>query len=56
MPQPLGPGASVSLGLTVELPSVAGDYQLSTTLVQESFAWFDELDPDCVLITPVRVS
>ncbi len=56
LPEPLAPGASVSVGLTVELPSVAGVYQLATTLVQESFAWFDELDPQCVLITPVRVT
>jgi FkbM family methyltransferase len=55
LPTPLGPGGSVTLDMTVELPSVAGNYRLATTLVQESFAWFDELNPDCVLLTPVRV-
>jgi FkbM family methyltransferase len=54
-PEPLGPGRSVTLDLTVELPAAPGEYQLSTTLVQEAFAWFDELNPDCALVTPVHV-
>ncbi len=56
LPVPLGPGAAVTLDVTVELPAVPGEYQLVTTLVQEAFAWFDELNPGCVRVTPVIVS
>jgi hypothetical protein len=54
LPTPLGPGQSVTLDITVQLPTTAGAYQLATTLVQESFAWFDELNPECRLLTPVH--
>jgi FkbM family methyltransferase len=56
LPAPLGPGRSVTVDMTVELPAVSGSYQLATTLVQEAFAWFDELNPECTLLTPMRVA
>jgi hypothetical protein len=55
LPTPLGPGRSVTVDLTVELPALPGEYQLAVTLVQEAFAWFDELNPDCTLMVPMRV-
>jgi FkbM family methyltransferase len=55
LPSPLGPGRSVTVDVTVELPHRAGEYQLAVTLVQEAFAWFDELNPDCTLLVPMRV-
>ncbi len=51
---PLGPNGSVTLDTTVELPAEPGAYTLAVTLVQEAFAWFDELDPHCVLRIPVQ--
>ena len=47
LPAPLRPGASVPVGVTVELPAVPGRYTLVLTLVQEQFAWLDDLDPGC---------
>ena len=47
LPAPLAPGASVRVAATVQLPAIPGDYQLSITMVQEHFAWFDEIDPHC---------
>lgn len=44
LPAPLAPGASVRLDATVQLPAVPGDYELRFTLVQEHFAWLDEID------------
>lgn len=55
LPSPLGPGRSVTVDVTVELPSLPGEYQLAVTLVQDAFAWFDELNADCTLLVPMRV-
>jgi FkbM family methyltransferase len=44
LPAPLAPGASVRLAATVQLPAVPGDYELHLTMVQEHFAWLDEID------------
>jgi hypothetical protein len=33
--------------MVVQLPPQPGGYELVVTLVQERFAWFDELDPRC---------
>jgi len=56
LPAPLGPGQSVALDVKVELPAVAGEYVVSITLVQEAFAWFDELNPRCSGRVSVRVA
>jgi hypothetical protein len=53
---PLAPGAAASLDVTVVLPEAPGEYQVAITLVQEAFAWFDDLNPACRLFIPVRVS
>lgn len=45
--EPLGPGRSAAFDATVQLPAGPGRYELVVTLVQESIAWFDELDPRC---------
>ena len=56
LPAPLGPGAAVSLVATVQLPAVSGEYELSITLVQEHFAWLDEIDPRCTARLPAIVT
>jgi hypothetical protein len=54
-PRPLGPKRSVGLDLTVQLPAVAGRYHLAVTALQESIAWFDELEPTCDVRIPAEV-
>ena len=54
LPAPLRPGASVRVDATVQLPAVAGDYELCLTMVQEHFAWLDEIDPGCTARLPGR--
>ncbi len=56
LPAPLAPGASVRVGVTVQMPAVPGSYELSITLVQEHFAWLDEIDPRCAARVPVNVT
>jgi FkbM family methyltransferase len=45
--EPLAPGGSTAVGVTVELPGSPGRFTLVLTLVQEHFTWFDDLDPGC---------
>jgi hypothetical protein len=33
------------VSIAVRLPQRPGEYNLALTLLQESFAWFDDLDP-----------
>ena len=54
--EPLGPGRSTAFDAIVQLPAVAGRYVLVVTLVQESIAWFDEVDPRCAVRVPGTVS
>lgn len=56
LPAPLAPGASVRLAATVQLPAIPGDYDLSITMVQEHFAWLDEIDPRCSARVPATVT
>jgi FkbM family methyltransferase len=42
---PLAPGATGTVKIAVRLPRAPGEYRLALTLLQESFAWFDDLDP-----------
>ena len=44
LPAPLAPGASVRLRRHRAAAAVPGDYELCLTLVQEHFAWLDEID------------
>lgn len=53
--EPLRPGASATLDVLVALPEKPGDYLLSFSLVQEAFAWFDELDPALAVSLPLKV-
>ena len=46
-PSPVGPGQRTTLPMLVELPAARGTHTLVVTLVQEAFAWLDELDPSC---------
>jgi methyltransferase FkbM-like protein len=55
LPEPLAPGASVRLDATVELPPTPGAYELCLTMVQEHFAWLDEVDGRCTGRIPVTV-
>jgi hypothetical protein len=56
LPAPLKPGASTPLDATVQLPAVPGDYELCLTLVQEHFAWLDEIDERCTVRLPATVT
>jgi hypothetical protein len=53
---PVPPGGSASLRVAVELPPSPGRYELAITLVQEAFAWFDDLDPACTARLVANVS
>lgn len=53
---PLAPGATVALDAAVVLPDTPGDYEVVFTLVQEAFAWFDDLNPACTVALPTRVT
>lgn len=53
--EPLRPGATATLDMLVALPDKPGDYLLSFSLVQEAFAWFDELDPALAFTLPLEV-
>ncbi len=55
LPEPLAPGRSVRVDTTVELPTAPGDYQLCFTMVQEHFAWLDDIDDRCTGRIPVTV-
>jgi FkbM family methyltransferase len=52
---PVRPHGWGDVDLTVELPPVAGHYELVVTLVQEAFAWLDDLDPKCTARVGMRV-
>ncbi|HEV7862439.1 MAG TPA: FkbM family methyltransferase [Acidimicrobiia bacterium] len=54
--EPLAPGRSAQLGVTVELPDAPGRYTLVLTLVQERFAWLDEIDAGCTARLPATVA
>jgi FkbM family methyltransferase len=56
LPAPLAPGASVRVAATVQLPAVPGNYELSITMVQEHFAWLDDIDPRCTARVPATVT
>jgi FkbM family methyltransferase len=55
-PKPLGPGQEVHLDVTVQLPAEAGEYEVALTLVQEHFAWLDEIDARCTARVPATVT
>ena len=55
LPRPLGPGDSANVEVTVQLPAAPGAYELSLTLVQEHFAWLDEIDARCTARLPAKV-
>lgn len=56
LPAPLAPGATVGVAVTVQLPAIPGDYELSITMVQEHFAWLDEIDGRCAARVPATVT
>lgn len=56
LPAPVAPGASVRMAATVQLPAIPGDYELSITMVQEHFAWLDEIDGRCTARVPATVT
>lgn len=55
-PTPVAPGRSTRLGVTVELPTGPGCYTLVLSLVQEGFAWLDDLDAGCRARLPATVA
>jgi hypothetical protein len=54
-PAPLAPGQRTELQLAVALPPAPGDYVLVFALVQEGYAWSDELRPDLARRVALRV-
>jgi hypothetical protein len=54
--KPLAPGATAALDVAVALPETPGDYEVALTLVQEAFAWFDDLNAECTLALPARAT
>ncbi|HET7489712.1 MAG TPA: FkbM family methyltransferase [Acidimicrobiales bacterium] len=55
LPRPLRPGAAGTAVLGVDLPARPGHYELTVTLVQERYAWFDDLDAALVARVAVEV-
>lgn len=55
-PSPLGPMRSATFDIVVLAPEVPGDYTLVFSLVQERFAWADELRPDIAVRVAATVS
>lgn len=51
----LAPGALTTIALAVHFPVEPGTYVLCLTLVQENYAWFDELDPSLRCLVPGAV-
>jgi len=49
----LRPGPCV---IAVRLPKAPGEYRLALTMLQESFAWFDDLDPSLRLMLTGRAA
>jgi hypothetical protein len=53
---PAWPGAESFYSMRVVAPGTPGDYVLRATLMQESWRWFDALDPAVCAESPVRVT
>jgi FkbM family methyltransferase len=53
--EPLGPGQATIVDLMVAMPERPGFYTLVFALVQEAFAWFDDLDPGLGIPLPVVI-
>lgn len=54
--EPLAPGGSARVSVPVTLPTSGGRHTLELTLVQEFFAWLDDVDPACAARLPVVVT
>jgi hypothetical protein len=53
---PLAPGATGRVKIAVRLPKTPVEYHLALTMLQESFAWFDDLDPALRLVLTGRAA
>lgn len=53
---PVPPGGSATVPVSVHLPFEPGSYVLQVTLVQETYAWLDEIDPSCRTLVPADVA
>ena len=56
LPRPVAPGETVTVTAEVVFPPDPGSYTLAVTLVQELWAWLDEIDPSCRVEVGVEVS
>jgi FkbM family methyltransferase len=52
---PIAPGTQATISLSVVAPEEPGDYELAFCLVQEGYAWFDQLKPELGVSLPVAV-
>lgn len=55
LPEPIAPGGAATIDLAVEVPATPGEYELVFSLVQEGYAWFDQLRPELGVVLPVLV-
>ena len=52
---PIAPGDQAAINLAVAVPDEPGDYELVFCLVQEGYAWFDQLRPELGVTLPAVV-
>ncbi|MFN8124733.1 MAG: FkbM family methyltransferase [Thermoleophilia bacterium] len=53
---PLAPGESRRLAVELSAPGTPGEYSVAIALVQEHFAWLDDLGPESAVRFPVTVT
>jgi FkbM family methyltransferase len=56
LPVPIGPRRTANIPLTVQGPTEPGRYELAFSLLQEQFAWCDQLRPDLAVKLPVTIT
>jgi hypothetical protein len=56
LPVPIGPRRSANISLTVQAPTEPGPYELVFSLLQEQFAWCDQLRPDLAVKLAVAIT
>ena len=56
LPEPLAPGRAAAVTAVVDVPTEPGRYTLVLTLVQDGFAWLDDVDPACCARLPAVIA
>jgi FkbM family methyltransferase len=55
LPAPLHPGAEMEVKMLIVGPAEVGEYELEAALVQEAFAWLDDIRPELRVAVDVLV-